>query len=166
MIGALALAVLLSTPTVISTGAAIDDTVPFEAKNYPLGTMAAQRKKDPCGGPGLKDVLFSAELRWHGEVSKTSKPRMELIGRWTKDIGDPEAVSKYASEVTFSEGRRFERVAVPEGILAFMQMDLLAGDRILLYLVFVGCTEGGALFVVDEYEVPDQDEKESLDELI
>mgnify|MGYP001618463144 CR=1 FL=1 len=166
MSGALALAVLLSTPAAVSTGAVTDDTVPFDAKNYPLETLASRRKAAPCAGAQLKDVMFSAELRWHGALSKTPKAGMELLRRWTKDIGDPEAFSKYAEEVTLSEGRRFERVAVPEGLLAFMQMDLLPGDRVLLYLVHVGCAEGGALFAVDEYEVQGQDEAESLDELI
>ncbi|MBI3299948.1 MAG: hypothetical protein HYZ75_17425 [Elusimicrobia bacterium] len=150
-----------------STSTVKDDLVPFDAKNYPLETLHARRRRDPCGKGGeLKDVLFSAELRWHGEVAPTPAPDVELLRRWTKDIGDPEAVAKYAQLVSFSEGRRFERLAAPEGLLAFMEMDLLPGDRVILYLVHVGCAEGRAVFAVDEYDVTEQDELEKDDELI
>lgn len=143
-------------------------SVPFDAANYPKKGMAVMRRTEPCpkGGPFLKDLLFSTETRWHGAVRKTSAARMEMIKVWTKDIGDPESASKYVEEATFSEGRHLEWVAVPEGLLAYLQMDLQAGDRVLLFLILTGCAEGAPVWAVDEYEVPKQEPLEGEDELI
>ncbi len=162
----LAAAVAVSTPAAsvdVSTGG-----VPFDAANYPKKTMAAMRREEPCpkGGPTLKDVLFSTQSRWHGAIRKTSAARMEMIKVWTNDIGDPESAPKYAEEATFSEGNRLEWVSVPEGLLAYLQMDLQAGDRVQLFLILTGCAEGAPVWAVDEYEVPKQEPLEGEDELI
>lgn len=160
----LAAAVSVSSPTVAVSTAG----VPFDAANYPKKTMAGMRREEPCpkGGPALKDVLFSTVARWHGAVRKTSPPRMEMIKAWTKEIGDPESAPKYVEEATFSEGNRLEWVSVPEGLLAYLQMDLQAGDRVELFLILTGCAEGAPVWAVDEYEVPKQEPLEGEDELI
>lgn len=163
----LAAAVAASSPSAVSVASA-PAVVPFDAANYPSKRMAALRREEPCPpkGPALKDTLFSTEVRWNGAVRPTSPARMETIKAWTSEIGDPGAAPKYVSEATFSEGRRLEWVAVPEGLLAYLQMDLQAGDRVLLFLVLTGCAEGGPVWAVDEYEVPKQLPFESGDELI
>lgn len=168
MIGALALAAALSTAAVTSSSAPAEGDVPFDPKNYPERSLAESRRADPCSKePGkVKDTLFSREVAWHGAVRKAAPARRELLRRWTKQIGDPDAAVKYAEEATVSEGRRLEWVSVPEGLLAYLQMDLMPGDRVLLYLVYVGCAEGAPLFAVDEYEVKEQSEAEGADELI
>lgn len=165
-------ALLLAAAVSVSSAPASVDVstagVPFDAANYPTKTMAAMRKEEPCpkGGPALKDVLFSTQARWHGAVRKTSPPRMEMIKAWTKEIGDPDSAPKYVEEATFSEGRHLEWVSVPEGLLAYLQMDLQAGDRVQLFLILTGCAEGAPVWAVDEYEVPKQEPLEGDDELI
>lgn len=168
----LAAAVAVSTS---AAPAAVDSSsapagVPFDAANYPKKSMAAMRREEPCPkaakGPLLKDLLFSVEARWHGAVRATAAARVSTLKAWTKEIGDPESWSKYAEEATFSEGKSLEWVAVPEGLLAYLQMDLMAGDRVLLFLVYTGCAEGAPVWAVDEYEVPRQEPLEGEDELI
>ena len=161
-------ALVLAAAVAVSSGA--PPTVDFDEANYPRKSMAAMRRAEPCEkakkGPALKDVLFSTETRWHGEVRKTPPARMGMIKAWTLQIGDPEAAPKYAEEATFSEGRALEWVAVPEGLLAYLQMDLMAGDRVLLFLALTGCADGAPVWAVDEYEVPKQLPLEGEDELI
>lgn len=163
----LAAAVAASTAAV-SVDASSAPAVAFDAANYPRKALAALRREEPCpkARSEFKDVLFSAETRWHGAVRRTPPARMAMISEWTREIGDPDAAPKYAEEATFAEGGRFEWVAVPEGLLAYLQMDLQAGDRVLLFLVLTGCAEGTPVWVVDEYEVPEQTPLEGDDELI
>ena len=163
----LAAAVAASTASSLAVSSA-PPGVPFDAANYPRTSMAALRREEPCPAAGaeLKDKLFSTSTRWHGAVRATSAARMRALKAWTKDIGDPDAASKYAEEATFAEGRRLEWVAVPEGLLAYLQMDLQAGDRVLLFLVMTGCAEGAPVWAVDEYEVPKQEPLEGDDELV
>ncbi|TPW18824.1 MAG: hypothetical protein FD126_3299, partial [Elusimicrobia bacterium] len=155
-----------------SAAVAVSSTpgVAFDEANYPRKSLAAMLREEPClkalKGPALKDLLFSTEARWHGAVRKTPSARMELVKTWTREIGDPEAAPKYAEEATFSEGRRLEWVTVPEGLLAYLQMDLMAGDRVLLFLAYTGCADGEPVWAVDEYEVPQQRPPEGDDELI
>ena len=156
-----------SAPTSVAVSSAAE--VPFDAANYPRKTMSALRRSEPCpkkGGPVLKDVLFSQETRWHGVVRKTPPARLAALKAWTADIGDPGALPKYAEEATFVSGAGFEWVAVPEGLLAYLQMDLQAGDRVLLFMVLTGCADGEPVWGVDEYEVPKQTPLEGQDELI
>ena len=166
--------VLAAAVAVSSHSAAVSASsapgVAFDGANYPLKTMAAMLREEPClkalKGPNVKDVLFSTEVRWHGAVRRTPPSRMDLVKAWTKEIGDPEAAPKYAEEATFSQGRRLEWVTVPEGLLAYLQMDLMAGDRVLLFLAYTGCSDGEPVWAVDEYEVPKQMPHEGDDELI
>lgn len=154
----------------VSSAPAQEEVEPFDAANYPKRSISEHLKKDPCSkkaGPyELKDVRFSAEVRWHGALRPVPPADKELMKRWTRDIGDPEAAAKYPEETTVSEGARLRWLSVPEGLLAYLQMDLLAGDRVLLYLVHVGCAAGSPVMAVDEYEVLDQTELEGGDELI
>lgn len=165
----LAAAVAVSShPAGVSSSSA--PGVAFDEANYPRKTLAALLREEPClkalKGPTLKDVLFSTEVRWHGAVRRTPPARMDLVKAWTREIGDPEAAPKYAEEATFSQGRRLEWVTVPEGLLAYLQMDLMAGDRVLLFMAYTGCAEGAPVWAVDEYEVPKQLPPEGDDELI
>lgn len=166
---ALAAAVAVSSPAAVS-GSTEAAAVPFDEANYPRKPLAAMRREEPCPkaykGTLLKDQLFSAETRWHGAVRATPPGRTAALKAWTKEIGDPESWSKYAEEATFSEGRHLEWVAVPEGLLAYLQMDLMPGDRVLLFLVLAACAEGAPVWVVDEYEVLKQEPLEGEDELI
>jgi hypothetical protein len=168
MTAALVLAAAVAASSAPATVDVSTAGVPFDEANYPKKTMALMRREEPCpkGGPFLKDLLFSTQTRWHGAVRKTSPARMEMIKVWTKDIGDPESAPKYVEEATFSEGRNLEWVAVPEGLLAYLQMDLQAGDRVQLFLILTGCAEGAPVWAVDEYEVPKQEPLEGEDELI
>jgi hypothetical protein len=163
----LAAAVAASSASAVAVASA-PAGVPFDEANYPAKRMAALRRAEPCPpkGPALKDLRFSNEMRWNGDVRPTSPARMDTLKAWTEEIGDPGSAPKYASEATFSEGRRLEWVSVPEGLLAYLQMDLQAGDRVRLFLVFTGCAEGGPVWAVDEYEVPKQLPFEEGDELI
>ncbi|MBI5594880.1 MAG: hypothetical protein HY928_02200 [Elusimicrobia bacterium] len=154
----------------MSSAPAQEEVEPFDAANYPKALIAEQLKKEPCakrGGPyELKDLRFAAEVRWQGALRPGPAANIELMKRWTREIGDPEAAAKYAEEATVVEGPRPSWVSVPEGLLAYLQMDLMAGDRVLLYLVHVGCAAGAPVLAVDEYEVLDQTELEGADELI
>lgn len=174
----LLLALALSAPAraaapaavAVSSAAAQEEVEPFDAANYPKAAIAERLKKDPCakraGAYELKDARFSAEVRWHGALRPVPAADKELMRRWTLQIGDPEAAAKYPEETTVSEGPRLRWVSVPDGLLAYLQMDLMAGDRVLLYLVYVGCAAGAPVLAVDEYEVLDQSELEGGDELI
>lgn len=170
------LALLLALPALAQDPAGAEgpaedaEEVPFDPENYPRATLAESLKSEPCRGRQrafeLKDALFSAELAWQGSVRPTPAGRLGMIRRWTAHIGDPEAASKYRGEAAFSEGGRREWIAVPEGLLAAMRLELMPGDRLLLYLVYAGCARGRPVYAVDEYEELPQTDEEAEDTLI
>ena len=123
-------------------------------------------KKKKKGGQEVKDILFSSEVAWHGAVRKTAPANYELMRRWTKKIGDAPAVTKYKEQVALSEAGSLRWFTIPEGLLPYMQMELRPGDRVVLFLVYVGCSDRKPLLSIDEYEELDQTEEEAGDELI
>lgn len=143
--------------------------IPFDPQDYPEYSVVQVVEKLPCAkteGPELRDALFRAEFVYQGAIRPASKPRYELMRRWTKSVGDPQAIVKYKSEVSFVDGKRTRWFSAPEGLVDFISMDFRPGDRVTLYLVYVGCTQGGPLFAVDEYEGVEQSEEEVGDTVI
>ncbi|MBI5243974.1 MAG: hypothetical protein HY922_09910 [Elusimicrobia bacterium] len=139
----------------------------FDPSQYPLMTLAKAAAAAPCGGGKtkyeLKDRLFSAEIVFQGSVRQAPPSHFELIKRWTKSIGDPEAASRYKKQVSFSEGKKVVWMSLPEGLIDYLRDDLQVGDRALVYGVFVGCVNGKPLFSVDEYETYAPADEESED---
>ena len=147
-----------------------DDVVPFNPADYPRRAFSRMLAENSCDGKGgaseLKDALFSVELVYQGAVRKSTIRRNALIGSWAKAIGDPGAEAKYKEEITLAERGDIRWLAAPEGLLAYMQMDLQPGDRVLVYLVFIGCVARQPLFAIDEFEPVEQRDDEAEDFLI
>jgi len=111
----------------------------------------------------IKDLTFSAELRYQGGLRDTSAPRYELLKLWTRQVGDPEAVVRYKKEISFSAGKRVFWLPVPEGLIDYLRSDLEVGDRALLYLVFAGCSAQKPVFAIDEFESYTPEDQEAED---
>lgn len=128
----------------------------FDPSQYPLSTLAKADAEGSCPKTGtkymVKDRLFSAELVYQGTLRPTPSAHYELMRRWTKSVGDPDAVVKYSQEVSLAEGKKVHWMPVPEGLISDLQGYLQAGDRALVYTVFIGCAQGRSLFAVDEFE--------------
>lgn len=145
---------------------ASEDPPPFDAAQYPLMTLARAEAKDPCRQGKLKyelkDKMFSVELVYQGSVRAAPAAHFELVKRWTKQIGDPNAAGRYKKQVSFSEGKKMIWLSLPEGLIDYLAEDFQVGDRALLYTVFVGCVSGKPLFSIDEYDTyaPEDDEAE------
>lgn len=147
-----------------------DDVIPFDPKDYPRRGLLELLASQPCAGRSgtseLRDTLFSSELVYQGAVRKSPPARHALMAEWAKGIGDPGAEAKYKEEVSIADGGRVRWLAVPEGLLSFLRMDVQPGDRLLLYVVFVGCAGKEPLFAIDEFEGLDQRPEEAEDILI
>ncbi|MFA6029856.1 MAG: hypothetical protein WC969_08390 [Elusimicrobiota bacterium] len=141
---------------------------PFDRTQYPLMSIAKAVSMEPCppnpkAKPLIKDRLFSAELVYQGSLRDTPPARYELMKRWTKQIGDPDAAPRYKKEISLSEGKRPLWLPVPEGLIEPMQADLVVGDRALIYAVFVGCVQGKPVFAIDEFETFTPEDEEADD---
>jgi len=128
----------------------------FDPAQYPLMTLAKAEASAPCAAGRvnyeLRDKLFSAELVFQGSVRSAPPAHLALLKRWTKSIGDADAAARYKKQISFSDGRRIVWFSLPEGLIDSLRDDLEAGDRALIYGVFVGCAGGKPLFSIDEYE--------------
>jgi hypothetical protein len=174
MLVAVAFALLLGCGVVASAAepkvslSTVSAEIPFNPKDYPRFSTSEAVEKLPCPGSGLelKDALLSFPAGFQGAVRKTPPKHYEMMRRWTKAVGDPDAIVKYKEEVTVVEGRRTHWLPVPEGLLPFLEMDLRPGDRFLAFLVYVGCVDGAALFAIDEYRGIEVREEELGDQII
>ena len=144
-------------------------TVPFDAKDYPRNSVREVLSKAPCRR-GLKvevkDALFSAELAYQGAVRPLSEGRTALFKSWTRSLGDSGSWVYYQSELSFSEKGKVRWIAVPEGLLPQFKINLQLGERVLLYLIYVGCALRQPVLAVEEIEGLDQTEEESEDLMI
>ena len=144
-------------------------TVPFDAKDYPRSSIREALSKDSCDPRSkteVKDALFSAELAYQGAVRPLSKDRAALFKSWTKTVGDPGSWVHYKRELSFSEKGKMRWIAVPEGLLPRFQINLQLGERVLLYLIYVGCVDKRPVLAVEEIEGLDQTDEEAEDLLI
>jgi hypothetical protein len=137
-------------------------TVEFDATDYPRHTIAEAMKLEPCEGDGVKDVLFSSELRWQGAERTISASGARLVSRWTEHVGDAEAASRYVQMRSLSEGGTVHWAVVPDGLVPYLEMDLRPGDKFVVYFVFVGCRDRKPLFAIEEYAEPEN--YEAIDE--
>ena len=148
------LALMLAAPA--GAQAPAEEPPPFDPAQYPLMTLAKAEASAPCAaGPvkyELRDKLFSAELLFQGSVRDAPPAHLALLKRWAKSIGDPDAVPRYKKQISFSDSRKVVWLSLPEGLIDTLNEDLQAGDRALIYGVFVGCAAGKPLFSIDEYE--------------
>ncbi|PCI36737.1 MAG: hypothetical protein COB53_08530 [Elusimicrobia bacterium] len=129
--------------------------IEFDAADYPRHTVDFALEAEPCSKNGIKDVLFSSELRWQGAKRKSSSGRIRLLRQWTKHIGDIEAAARYGEERSFVEGGNVYWAVAPEGLIPYLEMDLRPGDKLIIYFVFVGCEGGRPLFAIEEYAEPE-----------
>ncbi|MEK7743472.1 MAG: hypothetical protein AAB576_00500 [Elusimicrobiota bacterium] len=139
----------------------------FDPSQYPLSTLAKADLDGSCRGSKVKylvkDRLFSAELVYQGTLRPTPPGHYELMRRWTKSVGDPEALVKYKQEVSLAEGKKVHWMPVPEGLVGDLQGYLQAGDRALVYAILIGCVQGRALFAIDEFENYSPEDEEADD---
>ncbi len=154
---------LLAAATTVTPEAGV---IEFDAADYPRYTVSAALDAEPCSQDGVKDVLFSSELRWQGAARKSSVARTRLIGEWTKSIGDAGAAARYVEERSFVEGTRVHWVVVPDGLMPYLEMDLRPGDKLIVYIVFVGCEGGHPLFAIEEYAEPENYEAIDEDDIV
>jgi len=139
----------------------------FDPAQYPLMSLAKAESVAPCGEGRVKyelrDNLLSAELVFQGSVRDAPPAHLALLKRWTKSIGDPGAASRYGKQVSFLESRKTVWLSLPEALVDPLREDMQAGDRALIYGVFVGCAGGKPLFAIDEYETYAPDDEEADD---
>ncbi|MFA5137611.1 MAG: hypothetical protein WC728_00135 [Elusimicrobiota bacterium] len=149
--------------------AASTGTVLFDVKDYPRSSIREALSKDPCrprSKTEVKDSLFSAELAYQGAVRPLSESRAALFKAWTRSVGDPGSWVYYKRELSFSEKGKMRWVAVPEGLLPQFQINLQLGERVLLYLIYVGCAGRQPVLAVEEIEGLDQTDEEAEDLMI
>jgi len=141
-------------------------TIEFDAADYPRYTVEAALKLEPCSNDGVKDVLFSSEVRWQGAGRKATPARARLLAQWTKHVGDVEASSRYLEERSFTEGGRVHWAVAPEGLIPYLEMDLRPGDKLIIYFVFVGCESSRPVFAIEEYAEPENYDKVDEDDIV
>lgn len=144
------------------------EVIPFDVKNYPRTRIHRVLRNNRCDKSpySVKDVIFSTEMTYQGATRPTPRRRYELIRRWTQAIGDPKAAVRYRQEVSAADWGKTHWLVIPEGLMNHMRVDLMVGDRIIVYLVFVGCERGRPVFAIDEFEDIRQTDEEAADILI
>jgi hypothetical protein len=110
------------------------------------------------------NLLFSADLFpskvkgiYSGEIRKISATRKEFIAEWAKTRkASPELVNLFEEELLFKEGDAGYWLPVQKQVIPFLREELKAGDRVELYLIWIGTrSEGGVtdwFFLVNEFQ--------------
>ena len=133
-----------------------DDDAVFAKEDYPRDSVKKILSREPCKPrvkePVVKDVLFSAEMRWQGGARAAPPERRKLLKLWAEKAGDPEAAGRYGQERSFIEDGVVYWAAVPDAMLSYLKMDFQPGDQILVYFSFAGCVEGKPALALEEYE--------------
>lgn len=145
----------LSAVLLAAAFAAGGPAVEFDPADYPRYAVEAAFEVEPCAQDGIKDVLFSSELRWQGAAREVSAARARLVGKWTRHVGDADAASRYTQERSLAQGGRIYWAVVPDGLVPYLEMDLRPGDKFVVYFVFVGCEGGRPALAIEEYAEPE-----------
>ena len=139
-----------------AVGASDSKTIDFNPDDYPRYTVGAALETEACSADGIKDVLFSSQMRWQGASRKVSARNAALITRWAAHVGDPEASARYGEMRSLSDGRTVYWAVAPDGLIPYLEMDLRPGDKFIAYFVFVGCDRGRPLLAIEDYSEPEQ----------
>lgn len=94
-----------------------------------------------------------------GASRPISKVKKEMIGNWTKMMGNPEEYAKqYESEFLFSEDAVEYWLPVQKKVSAYFDKELNKGDAIDLYLIRAGGIRTAGkwdwMLLVEEYQKP------------
>lgn len=130
-------------------------SIDFNPEDYPRYAVAKALETEPCGTDGIKDVLFSSELRWQGADRKVSAADAKLVERWAEHVGDPAAASRYGRMRSLSDGGAVYWAVVPDGLIPYLEMDLRPGDKFIVYFVYIGCRGGSPLLAIEDYAEPE-----------
>jgi hypothetical protein len=129
-----------------------------------LKQIVDQHSKIASDEKAKLNLLFSADLFpsrvkgiYSGEIRKISATRKEFIAEWVKTRkGSPELVNLFEEEFLFKEGDAEYWLPVQKQVIPFIREELKAGDRVELYLIWIGArSEPGItdwFFLVNEFQ--------------